>query len=51
MAEMKRGKLPRMDYNQRLREYEKDKQRLVPQCKTEAEVNDLLRELVKKWRI
>ena len=49
--EMKRCELPRMTYHQRLREYEKDKQRLVPECETTADVNDLLRTLREKWRI
>ena len=43
--------LPSMDYQTRLREYEKDKQRLIPQCNTTAEVEDLLRELREKWEI
>jgi len=40
-----------MDYQKRLREYEKDKQRLIPQCETTAEIEELLRTLREKWRI
>lgn len=45
------AKLPKMDYNTRLREYEKDKQRLLPECNTSAEVDDLLQNLREKWGI
>ena len=43
--------MPKMDYQKRLLEYEKDKQRLIPQCNTSAEVEELLRMLREKWRI
>ena len=46
-----KAKMPRMNYPKRLREYEKDKQRLLPQCQSSAEATDLLRELARKWRI
>lgn len=44
-------KMERMDYQKRLREYEKDKQRLLPLCDSAAEVEELLKELREKWRI
>ena len=46
-----RATLKPMDYQKRLREYEKDKQRLIPKCRDSAEVDELLRTLRERWRI
>ena len=48
---MYKSNLPKMDYQKRLREYEKDKRRLIPACESAEEVEDLLRELRERWDI